>query len=501
MNAPLRRVGIVLMVLFGLLFANLNWVQAYRADEYRTSPYNGRVQIAEYERERGLVVVGRDDQAATDNEDTGGQLRFRRTYPEDGRWAHVVGYKPVNLQATGIEAFEDDFLGGTSDLLFVDRLRDLFTGSRTPGGDVYTTLSRPAQQTAFEQLRENNTGTDRGAAVALDPRTGAVQALVSMPSFDPNPLTAHDTERAQEAYQELEQDESRPLLNRALSETYPPGSVFKVVDTAAALQHGYDPDSAIPAGASYQPPQTDHVIQNASSTICPQDEVTLAVALRDSCNTGYAQLGVELGADVLRSTAEAFGFSDDELRVGRLDGGGMPVAASETDTMKRDDGQDDPPTVAQSAIGQANVRITPLQGALLAATVANGGVQMRPYVVQELRDADLTVSYEASPERLREPIDGEVAGTLREMMVEVVASGSGTNARIPDHVVGGKTGTAQSAQDAPTHGWFVGFVMDDGEPVSAVAVFLENAGQGGSGEAARIAGQVMQAVLADQGGD
>jgi peptidoglycan glycosyltransferase len=499
MNAPLRRVGVVLVIMFGLLFANLNWVQAYRADEYRNSPFNARVQIAEYQRERGLVLTGRDAQPATGNMETTGQLKFRRTYPEEGRWAHVVGYKPVNLASTGIEAFENDFLAGTSDALFVDRLRDLFTGRRTPGGNVVTTLSRPAQQTAFEELAGNGTGTDRGAVVALDPRTGAVQALVSRPSFDPNPLASHDTSQAQEAYEELDADPDQPLRNRALAETYHPGSVFKVIDTAAALQRGYSPGTSIPAGPSYQAPQTTHVIRNAAASICPQAQVTLAVALRDSCNTGFAQLGVELGAAALGQTAQEFGFGDGELVVGRLDGGGIPVAASETGELVRDDGQDDPPTVALSAIGQASVRITPMQAALIAATVANNGVQMRPYLVEELQDSDLTPVYRASPEELRRPVAGEVAAQLREMMVDVVNNGTGRNARIPDHVVGGKTGTAETGDGDPTHGWFIGFVMLDGQPVSAVAVFLENAGPGGSGEAARIGGQVMRAVLDDQG--
>jgi penicillin-binding protein A len=495
MNAPLRRVAVVVMVMFGLLFANLNWVQFHRADEYRNSPYNARVQIAEYQRERGQILAGTEP--TTGNVETDGRLIYLRTYPEEGRWVHVVGYRPVNLGSTGIEAFENDFLSGSSDMLFVDRLRDLFTGRRTPGGNVLTTLSRPAQQVAFEELQGS---TNKGAVVALDPSTGAVQALVSMPTFDPNPLASHSTAEAQEAYDALEEDPDQPLRNRALAETFHPGSVFKVIGSAAALQHGYTPDTSIPAGPVYQPPQTSHEIRNAAPSICPQDEVTLAVALRDSCNTGYAQLGVELGAEVLRDTAAAFGFGDDEFAVGRLNGGGIPVASSQTGDLVREDGQDDPPTVALSSIGQASVRITPMQAAMIAATVANNGSQMRPYLVQELQDADLSPVYRASPEELRRPLSPEVAAPLREMMVGVVTGGTGTNARIPDVVVGGKTGTAETGEGEPSHGWFIGFAMVDDRPVSAVAVFLQNAGQGGSAEAARIAGQVMRAVIAEQGG-
>src|SRR5690606_33325578 len=223
------------MVMFGLLFLNLNWVQGYKAEEYRTSPHNaGRVQLDEYQRERGPILVGRDGTVAATSVETDGRLRYQRVYPEDERWAHVVGYRPVQGEPRGIEAFENEFLAGTSYRFFVDWLRDLFTNSRSTGGTVQTTLSRAAQQTAFEQLRDNQVGAARGAVVALDPRTGAVQALVSMPSFDPNPLASHDLAEASEAFRELEQDPDRPLANRALSERYPPGSVFKVIDSAAA---------------------------------------------------------------------------------------------------------------------------------------------------------------------------------------------------------------------------------------------------------------------------
>lgn len=501
MNAPLRRVGIIVMVMFGLLFANLNWVQAYKADEYRNSPYNaGRVQITEYQRERGPILVGRDGTAAAVSVETDGRLRYLRTYPEEHRWAHVVGYKPVSGEARGIEAFENESLSGTGDRFFVDRMRDLFTGDQSAGGTVQTTLSRAAQQTAYEELRDNGVGADSGAVIALDPRTGAVQALVSMPSFDPNPLASHDQEEAEAAFEELEEDDSRPLANRVLSERFEPGSVFKVIDSAAALASGeFDPDSTLEGGSQYVPPTAGNPIGNAPGVSCP-DEITLEQALVVSCNTAFSWLAAErLGGDPLVDMAEAFGFHDDELTVGRLDEGGMPVAASQTGELTREDGQDDPPTVALSAIGQASVQMTPLQGALIAATVANDGVQMAPYVVDQLQDGQLRPVYQADPEELRRPVSGDIAGQLRDMMVGVVESGTGRNAALSGYVVGGKTGTAETGEDAADHGWFVGFVIDDGEPVSAVAVLLENAGQGGSAEAARVAGQVLDAVVREQG--
>ncbi|MEU5721061.1 penicillin-binding transpeptidase domain-containing protein [Micromonospora sp. NPDC047738] len=503
MNAPLRRVGVVVMILFGLLFANLNWIQAYKADEYRNSDYNGRVQVAEYERKRGNIEVGGTAYALS--KETGGKLKFQRSYPDGEMYAHVLGYKPVNLGDIGIEQVENDFLAGTSDQLIGDRVKDMFTGNKTGGGNVLLTLSKGAQATAFKQLQNNRVGATRGAAIAIDPRTGAVQALVSMPSFDPNPLVSHDTEAAQTAYNKLNKDPDRPLANRALSETLPPGSTFKIVMAAAALESGIGPQTEIPAGSTYTPPTSGSPIKNAATTICPGPTgtpVTLKDAVTFSCNTGFAQLGVKLGADKVKEKARQFGFEQDDLTVGQLNEGGLPVAASRTGDMQNPDGGTDPAALAQSSIGQNNVRMTPLQGALIAASVANGGSQMRPYLVKQLLAPDRTTSYyTAKPRELRRPVSGQVAADLQDMMVSVVKKGTGENAAIKGYTVGGKTGTAQSGPDTPDHGWFIGFALDkNGTPISAVCVELERAGKGGSAEAARIAGRIMEAAIAGSGG-
>ncbi|MFY1653320.1 penicillin-binding transpeptidase domain-containing protein [Solwaraspora sp. WMMB762] len=501
MNAPLRRVGVVIMVLFGLLFVNLNWVQGYKAEEYRTSDYNGRVQVAEYDRQRGNIEAGA--RALATSTPTDGELQYLRTYPDNELYAHVIGYKPVNLAATGVEKAENEFLAGTSDQLFADRVRDLFTGEETGGGNVLLTINRRAQETAYRQLLDNRVGVDVGAAVALDPRTGALQALVSLPSFDPNPLASHDTGAAQDAFNELDSDPNRPLNNRALGEVLPPGSTFKVVVAAAALENGTTVETPISAGPVYRHPDSGTDIRNAVDSICPQDEVTLITALTDSCNTGFAKLGVELGAETVKAKARDFGFEDEELVVGRTSGDdGLPVAASRTGDIANPDGSEDGAALAQSSIGQNNVRMTPLEGAMIAAAVANGGSQMRPYVIQQLLHADRTSSYyTADPRELRQSVSGSVAADLQEMMVSVVRNGTGRNARIDGYTVGGKTGTAQAGEGDEDHGWFIGFVTsEDGEPISAVCVLLEGAGGGGSGEAARIAGQIMRALVAEREG-
>ncbi|MFC7528940.1 peptidoglycan D,D-transpeptidase FtsI family protein [Actinoplanes sp. GCM10030250] len=500
MNAPLRRSGVVILVLFGLIFANLNWIQAYKADEYRTNYRNDRVMIAEYERPRGVIEAG--GQALAENKETADNLKYLRVYPKDEIYAPVIGYKPVGLGAVGIEASENDFLSGQSDKLLADRISNMFTGEDTSGGNVLLSLNTKAQETAWKQMTNNERGVKKGAAVAIDPRTGAIQAMVSMPSFDPNPLVSHDQAAAKKAYDKLNGDDDQPLLNRAVASTLPPGSVFKVIVSAAALQSNYDLDTEIEAGAVYR--EGGATIRNSEDEVCPGSQITLKDALRTSCNTGFSRLGVKLGADKIKGTAKAFGFEDEALRIGDLESvdNGLAVAASRTGNITNPDGSTDTAALAQSSLGQRDVRMTPLQGALMAATVANGGDQKRPYLVQKLLGPDRRTIYTAEPKTLREPINADVAGKLKEMMVSVVEGGTGKNAQIDNYTVGGKTGTAQNAEGANPHGWFIGFAFNSkGEAVSAACVMLENVPGGhASAEAARIAGRIMKAA-AGQGGD
>ena len=501
MNAPLRKAGVVILVLFGLLFANLNWVQGYKADAYRTSDYNGRVRVAEYEVPRGVIEAGGGVPLAR-NKLTDDTLKYLRQYPGGQIYAPIVGYKPVNIAEVGIERSENEFLSGASDKLFADRVSAMFTGDQAGGGNVVLSIKSKAQETAWKQLTNNERNAKKGSAVAIDPTTGAIQALASFPSYDPNPLASHDTKAAAAAYKTLNEDKDKPLLNRALSETYPPGSTFKVIISAAALQNGYKQSTEIPAGALYTAPGSGSPIKNSEDQTCPGAQVTLKEALTDSCNTGYAQLGVKLGGEKVKKAAQDWGFEQEDLTVGDLEGSGLPVAASHTGEIKNPDGSIDQAGLAQSSIGQKDVRMTTMEGALIAATVANGGKQMRPYLVQQLLSPDRRPIYNASPQTLRTPVNSQVAGDLREMMVSVVENGTGKRAKISGFEVGGKTGTAQNAENADDHGWFIGFAYNDkGEAVSAVCVMLENVPGGhASAEAARIAGLIMKAA-AGRGGD
>ncbi|MFC5005275.1 peptidoglycan D,D-transpeptidase FtsI family protein [Dactylosporangium cerinum] len=504
MNPPLRRVGVVALVLFAMLFVNLNYRQVVKADDYRTNARNGRVQASEYERARGKIINAQGV-AIADSQETGDTLKFLRTYPLKDKYAHVLGFKPVNLGATGLEKLNNDFLIGTSDKQAADRIAGLFTGKDPAGGNVLLTLSQATQEAAYTQLGNNKKGVKSGAVVALDPSTGAVLAEVSLPSYDPNLLTVHDGKSASAAYNKLDSDPAKPMLNRAVQEIYPPGSTFKVITAAAAMtaDSSLTPDSTVQGGEFYTPPQvSDFRIKNAHEGICP-DQITLKQALTVSCNTVFARMGVErIGAEKLKAMAQAFGFEAQPRFIEDQEKNYCNVAASHTGPMTAGaDNRVDPPAVAQSSIGQREVKMSPLQGAMIAATVANGGREMRPYIVDRLQNADLSNADRTDPKELGRPISGEVATSLQQMMFSVVTSrdGTGRSANIAGLQVGGKTGTAEDGDDAGDHGWFIGFAMKDGKPIVSVAVFLENAGKGGSAEAARIAGLVMKAYADEKG--
>lgn len=497
MNAPLRKAGVVMMVLFGLLFIQLNWVQVVKADEYRNDVEHNqvRVQQQEYERQRGNIIV--DGEAVAKSVETNDTLKYLRTYPNKEMYAHVVGYRPVNLAPVDVERMENEVLNGTADVFTADRLLEMFTGKKAQGGNVLLTLRKQVQETAYNALLNNKTSSKVGAVVAIDPQTGAILSLVSTPSYDPNPLVQHDFDAASAAYDQLEKDPAKPLLNRALSETFPPGSTYKVIVSAAALQNGLTPDTVLTGGDSYTAPDTTTPIRNSPGVQCA-NQIKLLDALRVSCNTAFSRYGVEqLGADKLKAVSQAFGF-ESTPEIDRDPDNVLQAAVSHTGDIKSQDGSTDRPALAQSCIGQREVRWTPLQGALVAAAIANNGSQMRPYLVDTVQDANLAPIWKADPKEAREPVSSAVAGQLRQMMEAVVASGTGTNARIDGFEVGGKTGTAQNG-DAPDHGWFIGYARKNGQPVVAVAVLLQNAGSGGSAEATAIAGQVMKAAIAAKG--
>jgi penicillin-binding protein A len=438
------------------------------------------VLTEEYDRERGSIVVAGTEVAtsvATDD-----RLKYLRQYPQGPVYAPVTGYYSLVYGDAQIEDAENELLAGSDDRLIARRIADLFTGRDPSGGDVVLTLDPATQEAAMAGLDGLT-----GAVVALDPSTGAVLGMASTPTYDPNLLSSHDPQAIRDYWAQLNEADRDPRLNRAISDNYPPGSVFKVVVSAAALSTGeYTPDTVIPAPDTLTLPGTSTELENFGGSSCSSTgEQSLIDALTISCNTAFAQLGIDLGEDAVRDMAEAFGMDGEQREI--------PLTV-EPSSMG------DPENDAQlgvSSIGQQDVRMTPLQAAMVAAAVGNDGTLMTPYVVDQLRAPDLSVLDETDPEELSEPVTPEVADQLTEMMESVVANGSGRAARIPGVTVAGKTGTAENA--GPDHNWFIGFAPAD-DPQIAIAVFVANGGGTGGDVSAPIARQVMQAYLEGQGG-
>ena len=487
MNRPLRRVALGCLALFGLLLLNVNYVQVVKASEYRDNPSNSRVLLRTYERERGpIAVLGPDGSARevlAESTRTDGPLTFLRTYPGGPAYAHVTGYYSLVYGRTGIERSQDRVLSGDDDRLFVRRLSDYVTGREPSGGGVLLTLDPAAQRAAVTGL-----GSNRGAVVALDPRSGAVLAMASNPSYEPSILSSFDPPTIRAYYEQLLQAPDDPLINRAISKTYPPGSTFKVVTAAAALGDGETTaGTLVPSPPTLDLPQTSTDLQNFGGGTCGGDPISLADALRISCNTAFAALGLRVGEEALREQAEAFGFNNDDLSV--------PTSVA-TSVFPSDIS---PPSLAQSAIGQFEVQVTPLQMAMVAAGIANKGLVMKPYLVREVQAPDLSRLDLAEPEVYKRAVDSRAAAELTTMMQLVVAEGSGVRAQIPGLSVAGKTGTAQHAPGRPPHAWFIGFAPAE-DPRVAVAVVIEDGGSLGSEAtggalSAPIARDVMRAVL------
>ena len=480
MNAPLRRVAISVLVLFTLLILNVNVIQVVRADKLRTDSGNTRQLVEQYSRPRGSIVVDGSEVAKSVRTDD--ELKYLRQYPSGPVYAPVTGYYSLIYGATGVEKAENDVLSGSDPRLFVRHITDLFTGRDPSGGDVVLTLDAKTQTTAMNLL-----GGHVGAVVALDPSSGKILALASSPTYDPNPLSTHDPKSIRATNEQLNAQHPNPTVNQAISERYSPGSVFKVIVSAAALSTGnYTPDTPIPAPDVLPLPQSSHSLINFNHESCNGGaDQPLIGALTVSCNTAFGQLGMTLGEDKVRSMAEAFGVDDKGFTT--------PLAVAPS-TVGSIQGQ---AQLANASIGQQNVQITPLEGAMIAAAVANHGTLMKPYLVDSVRAPDLTVIDQTDPQVMSHPVSSQVADELTTMMTSVVTNGTGKKAQIPGVQVAGKTGTAQTDPEANDNSWFVGFAK--GQHPIAVAVFVKGGGRTGGDISAPIAKQVMQTYLAGAG--
>jgi peptidoglycan glycosyltransferase len=486
-NKPLRRIAIFCGLLVLALLVRDNWIQLVQADELKSDPKNRRVAIARYAQPRGNIIV--DGKSITGSTDTkSGDFRYKRTYKNGPMWAPVTGYASQAFGATQLEALNDGILTGDDDRLFFNRTIDMITGKQQKGGNVVTTLNAKAQKAAYDGL-----GDSKGAVAAINPKTGAILALASKPSYDPSSF-AGNGEKDTDAWSKLQKqnNEDEPMLNRALRQTYPPGSTFKVVTAAAGLESGeYDLDGATDTEDPYRLPDSTTDLGNDGNIPC--ENASVRDALRYSCNTVFAKMSNKLGNAKMKEMAEKFGFNDKELDT--------PVRAAESVYPK-----DNKPQNAMAGIGQASNRATPLQMAMVASAVANNGSLMKPYMVDQLRAPNLNVVQQHKPEEMSRPVSAETAQKLQQGMETVVEKGTGTTAQIPGVTVGGKTGTAQHGENNSKnpYAWFISYAKgEDGSSPVAVAVVIESSDTlrddiAGSKLAAPVAKSVMNAVLEDK---
>ncbi|MFJ9737892.1 peptidoglycan D,D-transpeptidase FtsI family protein [Streptomyces sp. NPDC101166] len=483
MNKTIRRASLFTLLLVLALLVRATWVQFYEGRALADDQNNRRNAIETYSAPLGNIVVA--GKAITGSAATAGSdLKYRRTYTDGELYAAVTGYASQSYAPTQLEGVYADLLNGTDPRL--RSVMDAVTDTRAAPGDVVTTIDPAVQKAAYDAL-----GDKKGAAVAIDPATGRLLAVVSTPSYDPSSLTAADTAGA--AWKKLTADPDKPLTNRALRQPLPPGSTFKLVVAAAALESGLytSVDQSTDSPDPYPLPGTRTVLRNENAS-APCEDASIRVALQYSCNNVFAHMAVQLGQDKVRATAEKFGFDDTAQDV--------PVRAYPSVYPSGMNAS----STALTGIGQYDVTATPLQMAMVSAAIANGGVLVSPHMVSEITDGGGNVleNYEdngkPSTERV---VSARTAEQLQSAMRTVVEQGTGTNARIDGVTVGGKTGTAQHGENnsQTPYAWFTSYGKAGGKAV-AVAVVVEQSNAqrsevSGNGLAAPVAKAAMQAAL------
>lgn len=507
MNKPIRTVAVFCMLLFLALMINVSFLQFWKANDYNADGAdNRRVAEASFSRERGQILVGREPIATSEPVDD--RYKYLRTYPKAELYAHITGYLQLTSQ-TGIERAQNEVLSGDDPRLFVDRLVDLMRNQANQGGNVTLTLDAAAQQAAYDALRASVGPEGEGAVVAIQPRTGRILAMVSLPSYDPNALATHDFEAAMQAYDRLDPsdgtgNERQPLLNRAIQTRLAPGSTFKVLTAAAAIEAGlFGADDQVPSGATWQAPGTtgeQNLIDNEGRSGCNPAQISFETAMAQSCNTAFAKMAVDLGPEEMRERAEAFGFNSDYL----LDLPGQAQSVYPKSVTDVIDGEEQDPRelngaeTARTGFGQFDVQATPLQMAMVMAAIGNQGTLMRPYLVENIQSPDYAVVESADPEELREAISPETAAQLAELMVATVDRGTASPAAIPGVSVAGKTGTAQrGVPGEPPYAWFTSFAPAEDAEVAVAVMIQEAPGKSisGGGLGGPVAKAVMEAVL------
>ena len=494
MNKPIRTVSIFCLLLFLALALNATYLQYYHASALNDRIGNGRVAAATFSRDRGAILTG--GKVLAQSVETKDQYKFQRVYRHPYMYAPITGWYTFGNE-TGVERSQNSFLSGEDDRLFVNRLVDLVNGNATKGGNVVLTIDPAAQKAAYNGLKGLGPGI-QGAVVAIEPATGKILAMASLPTFNPNKLASHDFKAANAYATRLAKMPSQPLLNRAVQTTLPPGSTFKIVTASAAMQTGnYTSGSLVPGGPVYRLPQSTDVVHNEIPN-CGTTKIPFMQAMEWSCNTSFAPIAVDVGATGMHRTAEGFGFNQTFLE-------DYPVQAASLYPSGMDEAQ-----TALSGFGQGSVTATPLQMAMAAAGIGNRGVVMRPYLTDELQSpSQEPVAPGPGEQELHQAISATSAAEVTRLMVATVRNGTAKPAAIPGVLVAGKTGTAESGRtnpdgsEVPPYAWFVGFAPAASSKV-AVAVMIQHINRptneiAGGALGGPIAKAVMEAVLRSHG--
>jgi len=502
MNRRIRRLTIALTGLFVLLFAQISYVQVFHADAIADNAANAYRQIiAEYKVFRGPILASDERTVLAASRKTKGQLVYQRRYPDGELYSGATGYYSLVYGRTELEQAMNTYLNGDAPELAAQTFADLVLGHPKQGATVVSTIDAKLQAAAARAL-----GSQPGAVVAIEPATGAVLALASNPSYDPNLLSSGTRSQITAQWDKLNTDPSHPLLSNANDQLFPPGSTFKIITASAALENGANLQTTYPNPAELDLPLSNGTLQNFGGEHCAggASRITLALAFQISCNVTFGQIGLQLGADKLQAQAQAYGFCPTHPPTQTdcieptipftipFQSGRFPVSAY----FEQND-----PLVAISAIGQDNVLANPMQMALVAATVANDGTMMQPQLVKEIRDPQGRVVRTFDPQEYGRPISDATARELTQMMVSVTSPGGTAYpyANVPGVTVAGKTGTAQHGDNVNPHAWFTAFAPADNPKIAVAVVVLDGGNLGseatGGHVSAPIAAQVIDAYL------
>lgn len=458
MNQAIRRTWCAAAGIMVLLIASLTFVQVFDAKSLQSNGWNNRQLYDEYGSDRGSILAADGTEIAKSVSSSNGGFDYQREYASSPEYSALTGYFSMVYGATGLEKAEGEQLSGTSDSQFYDRIATLFTNGQQQGASVELTV-QPKVQAAANQILAGH----KGAVVAMEPKTGKILAMASSPAFDANALSQQDSQSTIQQYQQLNSDPDQPLVNRAIEgNLYSPGSTFKVIDAVAALESGkYDKDSVIDNPQDLPLPGTSTTLPNYVGGNCSsRDQATIEWAMAQSCNVPFAQIGMDLGEDRIKHTAENFGYGQDLSVPMRVTPSIFPTGMTKSQ-------------LAMASIGQYDVKTSPLQVAMMSSAIANDGQQMKPNMVSTVRSNSLNTLYDFSPEKLRDSTSPEVAHQVRDWMVNDVDNGIASGAQVPGVDVAGKTGTAELGDSGTNDAWFTGFAPAD-DPKVAVAIVYED---------------------------